>query len=49
MTGSKKGGSKNIINVDSQGSLFARVSAESRVKPDHVTFLSLVIIAIFLF
>ena len=47
-TGSKKGASINIINVGSQGSLFERVSTGSRVKPDHVTFLSLLIIAIFI-
>lgn len=45
-TGSKKGASINIINVGSQGSLFERVSTGSRVKPDHVTFWSLLIIAI---
>lgn len=47
-TGSKKGAIINIINVGSQGSLFERVSTESRVKPDHVTFSSLLIIAIFI-
>lgn len=33
VSSSKKGGSKNIIIVGSQGGLFVRVNTESRVKP----------------